>query len=513
MTTSFVRNALWNVLGFSVTLASSVFLSPYVINKLGPEGYGVWALAFSLVDYLWLSDMGFRSAVLKYSAHYLALREVDKINEVLSTALALFVPMAVLLLAVVGLAASMAPSYFRIPPAYADSFAVLLLAVGWSWAFGLLINVFRAALEGFQQYGVLSRITMLMTGLRVAGVFGLLHAGYGLREMGYAVVVSQSVGYLLTFIGFRRAFPELRLSWKLVSAPMFKQMGGYGVHTLVATVGSQLLQQGPPVVIGRMVSVAAVGFYSWPMRQLSTLMDVVPQVGMISGARSAELSARDDLAGVARLGVHANRYCFLLFLFPLLALGIYAQPLFLLWVGPRFGPQFAAESAPLVAVMAAASAFAIAGQQNSSAILYGLGSHRLFARGLVVEAVVGIALMIWALPVYGLFGVAVISAVLMAINRGLFTPWLICQRLSLSFVTYMTGIYARPLAVAIPVLGMSWALGRAGLDGSSWGELILLGLLLTPVYYGLAFLFALLPEHRQQCKEWARARLAQAGLR
>ena len=100
MTTSFVRNALWNVLGFSVTLASSVFLSPYVINKLGPEGYGVWALAFSLVDYLWLSDMGFRSAVLKYSAHYLARREVDKINEVLNTALALFVPMAVLLLAV-----------------------------------------------------------------------------------------------------------------------------------------------------------------------------------------------------------------------------------------------------------------------------------------------------------------------------------------------------------------------------------------------------------------------------
>ena len=166
-----------------------------------------------------------------------------------------------------------------------------------------------------------------------------------------------------------------------------------------------------------------------------------------------------------------------------------------------------------MAVMAAASAFAIAGQQNSSAILYGLGSHRLFSRGLVAEAVVGMALMIWALPIYGLFGVAVISAGLMSINRGLFTPWLICQRLSLSFVTYMTGIYARPLAVAVPVIGLAWALGRAGLDGSSWGELITLGLLLTPVYYGLAFLFALLPEHRREFKAWAGARMAQASLR
>jgi O-antigen/teichoic acid export membrane protein len=513
MGASFVRNALWNVLGFTVSLASSVLLSPYIINKLGPEGYGIWALAFSLVDYLWLSDMGFRSAVLKYSAHYLARREVDKINEVLNTALALFVPVAVLLAAGVAGTASLAPVYFRIPAAYADSFTVLLLAVGWSWAAGLLVNVFRAALEGFQLYGVLSRITMLMTGLRVTGIFGLLYAGYGLREMGYAVVAAQAAGYLLVFLGFRRAFPELRLSWRLVSVPMFRQMGQYGIHTLVATVGTQLLQQGPPVVIGRMVSAAAVGFYSWPMRQLNTLMDVVPQVGMISGARSAELSARGDLAGVARLGVHTNRYCFLLFLFPLLALGIYAQPLFLLWVGPRFGPQFAAESAPLVAVMAAAAAFAIAGQQNSSAILYGLGSHRLFARGLVAEAVAGLALMIWVLPRYGLFGVAVVGAVLMVLNRGLFAPWLICQRLSLPFAGYMAGIYGRPLAVALPVAGLSWVLGQAGLDGSSWSELIALGLLLTPVYYGLAFFFALLPEHRQQCKLWAGARLSQAGLR
>ncbi|MBL8238272.1 MAG: oligosaccharide flippase family protein [Bryobacterales bacterium] len=509
MERSFFRNALWNILGFSVSLASGVLLSPYIIRKLGPEGYGVWALAFALVDYLWLSDMGFRSAVLKYSAHYMARREVDKINEVLNTALACFAPVAVLLLAVVGVGAFQAPLYFRIPAAYQEPFGVLLLAVGWSWAFGLMNNVFRAALEGFQEYGVISRITIIMTAMRAAAVFLLVYSGHGLREMGYAVVAAQAFGYIATFVGFRRVFPEFRLSPGLVSRLMLKQMAGYGVHTFVATIASQLQQQGPTLLIGRMLSVAAVGFYSLPMRLLNVLMDAVPQVGMVSSARSAELSARGDFAGVARLGAQTNRYCFLVFLFPLLFLSIYAAPLFRLWVGPAF----AAESAPLMMALAAGAAFAIAGQQNTSAILYGLGAHQHFAKGLLVEAMAGLALMAVAIPHYGLAGVAVVSAVMMIAVRGILTPWLICRRLDISFVEYMAGIYSWPLALAVPVLGLVWALDAAGVDGSSWSELIALGLVLAPVYYGLGFFTALLPEHRLAVTEWAGARLRRGRAR
>lgn len=509
MERSFLHNALWNILGFSVSLASGILLSPYIIRKLGPEGYGVWALAFALVDYLWLSDMGFRSAVLKYSAHYMARRETGKINEVLSTAMAWFAPMAVVLLLVVHLAAMQAPRYFRIPAAYEESFGVLLLAVGWSWAFGLVNNVFRAALEGFQEYGIIGRITIAMTALRSAAVFVLVHEGYGLREMGYAVVAAQGFGYIATFLGFRRVFPEFRLSPRLVSRPMLRQMAGYGVHTFVATVATQLQQQGPPVLIGRMLSVAAVGFYSLPLRLLNVLMDAVPQVGMVSSARSAELSASGDFAAVARLGAQTNRYCFFVFLFPLLFLGLYAAPLFQLWVGPAF----AVESAPLMMTLAAGAAFAVAGQQNTSAILYGLGAHQRFAQGLLVEAAAGLALMAVAVPIYGLAGVAAVSMTLMILFRGILTPWLICRRLEISFRAYMLGIYTRPLALAIPVLGMAWLFKKSGVDGSSWSELILLGVGMAPVYYGLGFFTALLPEHRTAVLEWAGGwmRRARAG--
>ncbi len=80
-----MRNVLWSWLGVAVTIASGIFLSPYLIRKLGDEGYGVWVLVFGLIENYWLFDLGFRSATVKYSAHYRATGEVAKINEVINT--------------------------------------------------------------------------------------------------------------------------------------------------------------------------------------------------------------------------------------------------------------------------------------------------------------------------------------------------------------------------------------------------------------------------------------------
>src|ERR1700722_2509859 len=86
-TKRFAVNVLWNWLGVLVSLASGILLSPYLIRKLGADGYGIWALAFSVIQYYWLLDLGFRSATVKFVAHYSATGETDRIREVLNTGL------------------------------------------------------------------------------------------------------------------------------------------------------------------------------------------------------------------------------------------------------------------------------------------------------------------------------------------------------------------------------------------------------------------------------------------
>lgn len=53
----FVVNLLWSWMGVCATLATGIFLSPYLIRKLGAEGYGLWALSFALVEYCVFLDL------------------------------------------------------------------------------------------------------------------------------------------------------------------------------------------------------------------------------------------------------------------------------------------------------------------------------------------------------------------------------------------------------------------------------------------------------------------------
>ena len=511
-TERFVRNALWNGLGFTVSIISGILLSPYIIRKLGPEGYGIWALVFALVDYVWLTDLGIRSSVLKFSAHYLARGEQEKINEVINTALVYFAGAGVVLLVGCVPLSQWLPQLFNVSPAYREVFSFLLLVVGISWSAGLVVNIFKAALEGFQQYGLLNRVTIVMVGIRACGCAVLLWLGYGLRELGMMVFVSQAVGYVMTYQLFRRAFPDLRYSMRLVSKTTLRQMAGYGVHTFLATIGTQLVTQGPLVLIGRALSEAWVGFFSLPVRLLTNTVDAVAQVGMITSTNSADFSARGDLPAVFRMGIYTNRYCLVLF-FPLsLLLTVYGHELFLLWVGPAF----AANSAPLLPVMALSTAFAVAAQRNSSAILFGLGTHGAFGKSLIVEAVLTLGAMVYALPRYGILGVAWIAAVGMVLNRGLFVPWVVCRSVNESLWSYMAGIYLRPLSAALPVVAFILLLKSAGLDGSSWAELALAAAAIGFGYYGLALALCLEPVHRRmlwnQVTRWISALRRGPGL-
>src|SRR5579872_4972062 len=96
----FFSNVLWNWSQVAVTLFSAIILSRYIIRKLGPEGYGLWQLSYSMIGYYNLLDLGFRSAVVFYSARYRTRGEYSALNEMLSTLLVYFSAVAIVLIAV-----------------------------------------------------------------------------------------------------------------------------------------------------------------------------------------------------------------------------------------------------------------------------------------------------------------------------------------------------------------------------------------------------------------------------
>lgn len=456
-------------------------------------------LVFGLIENYWLFDLGLRSAAVKYSAHYRATGETAKINELINTGVVYFSFVALVLFGISIVLSRHVDRVFQVSPEYRAPFAFLIALVGTSWAFGMIFNIFTACLEGFQRFELSSRIAISATVVRVAGTAVLLFLGHGLISLGFLVVASQVFAYALSILALRRVFPEQRFSLRMARLAMFRQMIAYGVHTLTSGVATQLINQAAPLLIGVFRPAAYVGYFSLPVRLLQYTGDAVDRVGLITSSSAAELVAKEERDAIPRLGMYVNRYCLTLFLPLAVFLFFYGRELIRVWIRK---PDFVAMSAPLLPVLLIGTTLAIAGQVNSSSILYGMAKHRGYARGLLVEGIALAAALYFVVPRFGIMGAAWVTSVLMVLDRGIFTPWLLCRHLDFSFGRYMRSIYLRPMLAAAPVAAFAWGLKPAALPGDNLIQVLAAGAAIAAVYYPLAFFLCVDSRHRPLVVHW-----------
>lgn len=73
-----------------------LLLVPFVLNRLGPEAFGIYVLAWSILTAMERVQEPVTSAVIKYGANYLAKNKTDCVNRIVSTAFSIAVIVAVL---------------------------------------------------------------------------------------------------------------------------------------------------------------------------------------------------------------------------------------------------------------------------------------------------------------------------------------------------------------------------------------------------------------------------------
>jgi O-antigen/teichoic acid export membrane protein len=498
----FVKNVIWNWMGVGANLATGLIISPYLIRKLGAEAYGIWAISVALIEYYVFLDLGFRSATVKYVAHYWATKEPGKLNEVINTALTYVAIAAALIFAVAAGGAHYLNRFFQISPAYREDFVVLLTLITFGWCLGSVIQTFAACLEAVQRFDLYNHAIVVTVTLRAIGTGLLLYFGYGLVAIGAITVISQAIGYAMNLYNFRRVFPELRLGLKYSNIATLKKLGGFGIHTFLMTISNQILSQGPPVLIGHFWPARFVGFFQLPGRLLMYTVEAVARIGIITNSNTAELAAKGDRRLLAQMAVFTNRYCVMLFMPLAIVFWTWGDRFFRLWV-----PNVAAETAPLLPILLVGYMIAVVGQFSSNMMLQGLARHQRLARGMLVEAVAALVLLIAIIPRHGVMGAAWIVSSLMVANRGLFAPWLVSREMSFSFLWFLGSIYLRPALAAAPVLAMAYWLRASVLPGTTWLQFAIIGAIVAGSYYALAYLLCLPRAHQAMLSGWIRRKL------
>src|SRR6478752_5412863 len=81
------KNVSSSWFGLGVNILVGIFLSPFILHRLGDTAYGLWILIFSVTGYYGLFDLGIRSSIVRYVAKFSATEDHAELNRLVNTAM------------------------------------------------------------------------------------------------------------------------------------------------------------------------------------------------------------------------------------------------------------------------------------------------------------------------------------------------------------------------------------------------------------------------------------------
>ena len=468
-----------NITGIAVMLV----LSPFMEHVLGKGEYGVWIAITAATAILDLLALGVPMASVRFISEHLAKDEIEEVNTVFSTGIAICLATGAVVIALGALllfgfqeVLLAMPKWAELSPVTLDqarlAFIVAVARIAASFAMRLPIAIF----DSHQDFA-------LRNGVLIGGILFRLGAMIAFLSANASMVVVPAVmgaETVLVFLGLavlmRRRYPGIRFSLGAARLGKVRTIMSFGIFGSLLNFGVLLAYQCDALVIGRFLDPEQITSFDFGNKFFLPLGQFMIGIGTVVMPFAVRLKARGDL----------DELRVVFFKWSKISLSIVGcAGLYLSVLGPEFlgtwiAPSYATESGPITQILMPSFAIYLTVRAVALPILLGVDRPGRAAAGLVVMGAVNLALSVAFVQTHGIIGVAVATA----LPNVLYAGWLLhlaCRELSTSVGAYLRHVVARPVLGMIPSLAFLLTVKLAiGIDG--WGGLIAAGFGLVAIY-------------------------------
>jgi O-antigen/teichoic acid export membrane protein len=436
----------WFSLGVNILVG--IFLSPFILHRLGDAAYGAWILVFSVTGYYGLFDLGIRSSIVRYVSTYTATKDTEGVSRLINTALAVYTAIGAAAMLTTVVLSGFLQTFFRMPPNFLPTARSLFLMVGAAVALGFPAGVFTGILEGLNRFYFVNFTNLVSTLLRALLIVMALHYGYGLLAVAFITVSLPLLGAAVRAVIALRVLP-LRFGWTYVDRRTFGEIARYSGVSFILMIAYKLRFKTDEVIVSTLLSVAAVTYFSIGDRLVDYTSEVVSSLAQMFVPMSGQSSAKGDEKQLRTILVAGNRACALI-VFPITAiLIILGKSVITAWVGPAY----AKACYPVMVTLLIPSTFALA-QAASPRILFGMARHRSLAWVTGMEAIANLILSVILIRPLGIFGDALGTAIPLTCTTLFFMPRHLCRILNVKVGSYLRQAYTLPLLLCAPTVAV-----------------------------------------------------------
>lgn len=406
----FVRNIKWNLIGQGAPLLAALVSIPLLIKGLGVDRFGILTIAWMLIGYFSLFDLGIGRALTQIIAEKLALDQRAEIPALLWTGLFVMLLLGIAAgLLIAGMSNWIVYSGLKIPIQLQTETRNSLYILAATMPLVILASGLRGILEAMQAFKFVNLVRMPLGVLMYAAPACILQYANTLGAIFFILLLIRLVTLLAFFLLCWRVLPEFRtfvLSRKVM--PRLLKFGGW---MTVSNIVSPIMVQMDRFVIGAMMSVAAVAYYATPYEMVTKLLIVPAAIAGVCFPMVANALGGQAFSELAILYRRSCKYTFLL-ISPIVVLFIvFAEQILKLWLGNKF----AAESAPVFQILALGvliNGFA----QIPFAFLQGAGRSDITAKLHLFELIIYLPLLYFFVKIFGITGAAAAWTIRVAID-------------------------------------------------------------------------------------------------
>jgi len=395
------KNTVWNLLGQGVPLLVALLTIPQLIQGLGIDRFGVLSLAWIVIGYFSLFDMGLGRALTKLVAGKLGAGQTQDIPPLVWTALVL---MSVLGLMAAMVIAALAPwlvhSVLRIPaPLQMETLKAFYLL-----ALSIPIVISTAGLVGllqaYQRFDLINALIIPLGVFTYLGPLVVLHFSNHLLS----VVAVLAAGRLLAWGGSLlmclRLVPMMRHGIRMRRTLLRPLLSFGGWLTISNLIGSLMMNLGS-FLIGALTPIASVAYYATPYNIVTKFWLIPSAFGSVLFPAFSATSTSDRVHTV-RLVTSGINTIFLA-LFPLiLVIVTLAHEGLTFWLGVEF-----AQNSTHVMQWLAIGVLITSLTVLPYVLIQGSGRPDFIAKLYLIELPFYVLALWWLIETYGAQGAAI----------------------------------------------------------------------------------------------------------
>lgn len=327
-------NSAYQLLTQLSLLALGVLTAPYYYSALGDEGYGLVVLVGLTGGYLSFFELGLGQAAVRLLAESMGGRDDRRASAVIGTA-------ATSSLALGGFGASLLvalspflPRLLSVAETGTD-IARRAFAIGALSLFASVqTSVASAPLRALERFDLVSRISLWAALAQALTAVLVLRLGGSLEAFLLTAVAVQFSTLLVYRQVAAKVFPPAATpSWSRSEVRALTRFGG---PVTVSQVAAPVLVHSEKFVIGALLGVAQLPYYSIPFSLVWTMTGVPASLGSVMFSRFARMTASGAAEESRQLAARVTRFTFAALLPAALFLIIHAEAILAVWMGAAF---------------------------------------------------------------------------------------------------------------------------------------------------------------------------------